>query len=400
MSQIAVEFNNLLIISGRQYVQPAYRLFTSDSMYLYIMLYEEKFSCVRRFRFFMKYLFVIIMCLAVGGLPVQAQDSNPPPQPALAAIVEEAATADNDPDFTVLYAALQTTELDALLDTVGPLTLFAPTDNAFNTYFDNQDITQAELLDDAVYLERLLLYHMLPGNFLLEHLDDYTGDSIATAYAGTSVTLRFQENSLARLAYVNHSPILAGDAGARNGTIHIIETVLIPPDAGGTRNNLQLLRDDTPPLMQRLQNDGAYEMFLRALDETTLPYDYLDSGLPVTVFAPTDDGFRAYLQEQNTDLPAYIARTRYLTRQMAYHIVPLPFTRDNLLQLDGALLGTYLNGKAVRVQVADGQILIDGVLLQAADTPGSNGFSHELESPLDISPTDIKQGLLPVWGTG
>jgi uncharacterized surface protein with fasciclin (FAS1) repeats len=344
----------------------------------------------------MKRLFLVLVCLAVWSVPSTAQNDNSLPQPTLTGMIEAAATADHDANFTTLYTALQAVEYDTMLDTIGPLTLLAPTDNAFDDYFEQQNISREDLLEDNQRLKQLLLYHMLPGNFLLEHLHRYPGDDIATAYAGTTVTFRFEDNNLVRLGYVNGSSILAGDASARNGTIHIISDVLTAPDNGGSLDNLLLLQHEDTLLLDMLEADGTYQTFLNALDIANLPYQYISSGLPVTVFVPDDNGFQRYLEEQNTDPDRYFDRTHYLTRQMAYHIVPLPFTRENLLQLDGARIGTYLNGEALTVRVDDDTILIDDTHLKNADRIAGNGIQHTLAQPLTISEAQGDADMLPV----
>ncbi len=349
----------------------------------------------------MKRLFLVLVCLALWGQPATTQNDNHLPQPTLNGLIKEAATADTDPDFTTLYRILQATEYDTLLDTIGPVTLLAPTDSAFEHYFERENITRDDLLQDSQRLKQLLLYHILPGNFLLEHLHRYPGDDIATAYAGTTVTFRFEENNLVRLGYVNRSSILAGDASARNGTIHILSDVMTPPENSGSLDNLLLLQDEDTPLLNMLEADGTYQTFLNALDIANLPYQYMTSGLPVTVFTPDDNGFQRYLDEQNTDRDGYFSRGHYLTRQMAYHIVPLPFTRENLLQLDGARIGTYLNGEALTVRIEDGEILIDDARLGRAERIASNGIQHMLTQPLIISEYQASDTntlpVLPLW---
>ena len=118
--------------------------------------------------------------LLAFGLSACGGDSNddptPTPTPEPETIVDVAVEAGT---FTTLVAALQATDLDAVLDNPdGTFTVFAPTDAAFALLGAD---TIADLLDDTDTLSDILLYHVISGSEV-----DATA---AVAAAGTTVEM-------------------------------------------------------------------------------------------------------------------------------------------------------------------------------------------------------------------
>ncbi len=127
--------------------------------------------------------------------------------------------ASADGELTTLVAALETAELDALLENNGPFTLFAPTDAAFAAVSDGlADLSVSEL-------RQLLLYHIVQAN--LDSADLALADSLTTAL-GKDVTVEVQGDTI---LLNNSAAITMSDIAAANGTIHIIDAVLLPPDS-------------------------------------------------------------------------------------------------------------------------------------------------------------------------
>ena len=81
----------------------------------------------------------------------------------------------NSPDHTILEAALDAAGLDAALKGPGPLTVFAPTDDAFNALPPG---TVAALLNDIPTLTDILLYHVVGVKAMSTDLS--SGQSINT----------------------------------------------------------------------------------------------------------------------------------------------------------------------------------------------------------------------------
>jgi len=135
-------------------------------------------------------------------------------------------TALQNGNFTTLVAALQATGLDAVLaDSSRQFTVFAPTDAAFDALGAD---TIAALLADPDTLSDILLYHVLAD----ANVDSATAISLAggsvTAANGDDLNLSVDNGNL----FINASLVTTADVAASNGTIHVIDSVLIPPADG------------------------------------------------------------------------------------------------------------------------------------------------------------------------
>lgn len=137
--------------------------------------------------------------------------------------------------LTKLVAALKATGLDSVLaqDKEGPFTVFAPTDEAFDSILATLGITFEELAADAELLKQILLYHVILDELSLEILEE------AQAEHDTRVeTMSFLEDidfgifdGILYLDDLSGRTItgLTTDVGASNGIVHVIDTVLLPP---------------------------------------------------------------------------------------------------------------------------------------------------------------------------
>ena len=122
--------------------------------------------------------------------------------------------------FATLTAALTAAGLAEGFKGEGPVTVFAPTDEAFAAL--PAGVLDALLLpENQELLIKILAYHLIEGNVLAADIVD--GD-VPTA-EGQNVTLKTGE-----FVTVNGSKVIAADVVASNGVIHGIDSVLLPPD--------------------------------------------------------------------------------------------------------------------------------------------------------------------------
>jgi uncharacterized surface protein with fasciclin (FAS1) repeats len=131
-------------------------------------------------------------------------------------IVETAVAAG---DFTTLVDLVQQAGLADELSGPGPLTVFAPTDEAFAAV--PQETLDA-LAEDPELLQRVLLYHVVDGEVTSDQVAD--GASAATL-AGPEVAFAVDESGVK----VNDGTVVSADVMASNGVIHVVDTVLLPP---------------------------------------------------------------------------------------------------------------------------------------------------------------------------
>jgi transforming growth factor-beta-induced protein len=131
----------------------------------------------------------------------------------------------SSPDFSILVEAIIAA---GLIDTLegGPFTVFAPTNEAFNKLDEL-------LTDPGTVLRDILLYHIVPGNVLL---NDLTNGPLTTVQGeDIAVTLNtFQGSTFVSSATLNgQSTTTSTDIVASNGVVFVIDTVLVPPSIAG-----------------------------------------------------------------------------------------------------------------------------------------------------------------------
>ena len=124
--------------------------------------------------------------------------------------------------FNTLAAALTAAGLVDTLKGAGPFTVFAPTDEAFAKLPAG---TVENLLkpENKQQLTDILTYHVVAGKVMaadvagLDEAKTVNGKMIDVEAAGGSVK-------------VNGSNVTTADVAASNGVIHIIDTVILPPE--------------------------------------------------------------------------------------------------------------------------------------------------------------------------
>jgi uncharacterized surface protein with fasciclin (FAS1) repeats len=133
-------------------------------------------------------------------------------------IVEVAAAAGS---FNTLLAAAEAAGLAETLATGGPFTVFAPTDEAFAALPEG---TIEALLADPAALANILLYHVVSGTVTSEQV---VGLSSATSLQGSEIAIMIHDGKV----MVNGATVIAVDIEASNGIIHVIDAVILPPEA-------------------------------------------------------------------------------------------------------------------------------------------------------------------------
>jgi uncharacterized surface protein with fasciclin (FAS1) repeats/nucleoid-associated protein YgaU len=123
-------------------------------------------------------------------------------------------------NYSILLAAIKQAGLESSLNGAGPLTVFAPTDDAFNNLFSENNITEARFLQ-IPELDQLLKLHVIPGR-LLEA--DLTNGQQETTLEGSNVTFTVTADGVK----VNDSFITQPDVTASNGVIQAINAVMLP----------------------------------------------------------------------------------------------------------------------------------------------------------------------------
>ncbi len=133
-------------------------------------------------------------------------------------IVETAVAAGS---FKTLAKLLTDAGLIETLKGPGPFTVFAPTDEAFAKVPAAQ---LAALGKDKAALKNVLLYHVIGSKVMAADVMKLNGKSAKTA-EGQDVKIMAE----GKMVMVNQANVVKTDIVAKNGVIHVIDAVLLPP---------------------------------------------------------------------------------------------------------------------------------------------------------------------------
>jgi uncharacterized surface protein with fasciclin (FAS1) repeats len=276
---------------------------------------------------------------------------------ALSFCLSQAQTAfeiiQNSPNHNTLEAAVLAAGLDGALNTLDPITVFAPTDDAFNALPAG---TVTALLNDIPALTDILLYHVFSGAAVLS-TDLFDGQTV-TMYNGSDITVTINNG-----VFINGtSQVIVADIAASNGIIHVVNEVLIEAPT------LQYTIWD---VIQNSPDHSTLEAVvgLAGLDGA------LDGPGALTVFAPTDAAFALVPQPI---IDALLADPNgALTYVLTYHVVPSVALSTNLS--DGQFI-TTLSGVDITVSIVNGDVFINQAQVIVADIVTDNGVVHVLDA--------------------
>jgi len=103
--------------------------------------------------------------------------------------------------------------------------VFAPTDEAFAALPDGQ--LQSLLKEEnKAQLQAILQYHVVSGKAMAS---DVTGLDAAPTLEGRSVQFQVDDGTV-KVMGQNVATVAQADIEASNGVIHVIDTVLLPPE--------------------------------------------------------------------------------------------------------------------------------------------------------------------------
>lgn len=153
---------------------------------------------------------------AAAPSAAQKQITNVPPLDATNIV----SIASASPDHTTLVAALKAADYITSVAASGPLTVFAPTNEAFDALPAG---TVAGLLEPAHVdqLRDVLKYHVTTSTHTTTSFKD--GQSLGMAN-GAKTTIHVDGDKVS----INGAQILASFP-ASNGIVHVIDAVLLPP---------------------------------------------------------------------------------------------------------------------------------------------------------------------------
>ncbi len=259
-----------------------------------------------------------------------------------------------DGRFTTLVAAVQAAGLVDALKGEGPLTVFAPTDDAFAALPAG---TVEALLADIPALTDILLYHVAEGKVMAA---DVVELSNVKTLQGQYADIKVEDGKV----MIDNAQVIITDIEASNGVIHVIDAVILP---------------ESRDIVDIAVEDGRFTTLVAAVQAAGL-VDTLKSEGPFTVFAPTDDAFAALpagtVEGLLADIPA-------LTNVLLYHVVPGKVMAADVLGLDGQSAETALEGQSIDIKVDMSNVYLnENVKIIITDIEASNGVIHVIDAVL------------------
>ena len=151
-------------------------------------------------------LLFAVLCAPLAGAHAQAKD-----------ILGTAADAGT---FTIFLAGAKAAGLEGFLSGGGPITVFAPTDDAFAKLPRGavQDLMRPENRD---MLRAMMMHHVVVGRVVAR---DFLGRRMEAATAGGALVLI----DATKTVTIDAARLVKADIAADNGVIHVIDTVLMP----------------------------------------------------------------------------------------------------------------------------------------------------------------------------
>jgi uncharacterized surface protein with fasciclin (FAS1) repeats len=134
------------------------------------------------------------------------------------------ATAQATPNLSILVEAVVAAGLVNALSAPGPLTVFAPTNDAFASLLSELGVTKEALLANKTLLTSVLTYHVVSGRVLKDQVPINTPITTlqgATFTVGADLRITDGRGRSAGIA--------ATDILCSNGVVHVIDKVILPP---------------------------------------------------------------------------------------------------------------------------------------------------------------------------
>lgn len=134
--------------------------------------------------------------------------------------------------LSTLVAAVKAAELVDTLNSEGPFTVFAPTNDAFAAL----PAGTVEMLlkpENKEKLQKILGYHVLPGKATAEIVMDLTkkggGHAKVATVQGEELMLKVDgDKVIVTDAKGNSATVVQADIMSSNGVVHVIDAVLMP----------------------------------------------------------------------------------------------------------------------------------------------------------------------------
>lgn len=300
---------------------------------------------------------LMMVALVVFASCSKDDDENPTPTNPIETEKNIVETAMADPQFSTLVAAVSKAGLVDALQADGPMTVFAPTNDAFEALFAQLGVNGVDDLT-AEQLTPILLYHVIGAKVMAA--------DVSTGYVPTLNTSAPDNNSVLLYAMAENgvqlnasTNVILADVMASNGVIHVIDKVLLPVD-----------------VVDIASQNSNFSILVEAVVKAGL-VDALKGDGPFTVFAPTNAAFEKLFMDLGvngiSDLTA-----EQLTPILLYHVVNANVRAD---MVSSGMVPTLNPDAKISISISeDGVMLNENSKVIATDVQGTNGVIHVIDA--------------------
>jgi uncharacterized surface protein with fasciclin (FAS1) repeats len=181
----------------------------------------------------MKYLFSLAIVALLISFSAHAQDTKMVGGAAMYPTKNIVENAVNSKDHTTLVAAVKAADLVGVLQSDGPFTVFAPTNEAFNM-LPKGAVDNLLKSENKEQLQNVLKYHVVPGRVsamdLTKMIKDNGGKATLKTVQGDNLYASLDKKGNIWIWDENggKTMVTIADVNQSNGVIHVIDHVLMP----------------------------------------------------------------------------------------------------------------------------------------------------------------------------
>ena len=339
-----------------------------------------------------KTLLVIVLTLFICSCSKSDDDASPNTD-------DEIGNTDDDPNtlpnivtlaesvdmLSTLLDALELADAD-LVQTIsadGQLTVFAPTNDAFNALLNQLD--GFEKLDDfdeeeeKALLAEILKYHVISGN--VASSSELTDGKVLETLQTESLKINVDGSVFIEDKTDDLSEVVSADNNASNGVVHIVDKVLLPQAA------LDILFPK-PSFVEIVVETEKLSLLEEAVLKVGLDEDLNAEG-PFTLFAPTDKAIEELFELLGDSFTSFddfdnFLELEILKQILLYHVVSGNITSG---ELSPGTVPTLLENENIAIIASNDTFVIgdasdvDANLVEI-DKNASNGVVHIIDKIL------------------
>lgn len=308
---------------------------------------------------------ILFFALAILPFVSSCSDDDATTAPQGTTIADLAASNAN---LSILVQALDRANLTATLDGDGQYTVFAPTNQAFTAFLQQNGFATLNDVPVAT-LKEVLLNHVITGEFKASALTTGYKKTMAKGTASSTNTLSMFINTSSGVVLNGGSSnkgatVTTADVDASNGVVHVVDNVIA-----------------LPTIVTHAKANPEFSILVQALTRADQPdFAGILSGTansPFTVFAPTNSAFASLLTELSLTSLAQVPQAT-LENALKYHVV----AGQNVLAaslMDNMSVTTFQGGSfTVNLEggasITDANMRVSDIIV--TDVQASNGVVH------------------------